>query len=92
VILCHSFIRCQEVSDTLTELVTFCSEMVEIVNLDSTDQTEISLKLKKSLANSTDMKSRVFVMTPSVANKIQEQKSLKEMECHSMILDKIDLL
>ena len=49
VILCHSFIRCQEISDTLKELVTFCTEMIEIINLDTGDFTETQLKLKKSL-------------------------------------------
>jgi hypothetical protein len=70
VVMCHSFIRCNEISETLTELVTFCPEMVEVINLDTTDFTEIQLKLKKSMTNATALKSRVLVMTPSVAKKI----------------------
>lgn len=71
IILCHSFIRCGEIAETLTELVTFCADMIEVLNLDSADYTEAQLKLKKSLQNSTALKSRVLVMTPSLAVKIQ---------------------
>lgn len=70
IFLCHSFVRCGEVAETLTELVTFCAEMIEILNLDSADFTETQLKLKKSMQNSTAVKSRVLVMTPSMAVKM----------------------
>jgi len=70
VILCHSFIRCQEMSDTIAELITFCDDMLEVVNLDSTDFTESQIKIKKSMQNSESLKSRVLVMTPSIALKL----------------------
>ena len=40
-VLCHSFLRCQELADTLQEIVTFCSDLVDIVNLDSQDLAEV---------------------------------------------------
>jgi hypothetical protein len=49
VILCHSFIRCQEIADTISELITFCDDMLEVINLDSTDFTESQIKIKKSM-------------------------------------------
>jgi|AACY02.7.fsa_nt_gi hypothetical protein len=49
VILCHSFIRCQEMADTISELITFCDDMLEVINLDSTDFTESQIKIKKSM-------------------------------------------
>lgn len=73
----------------LTELVTFCQDMVEIVCLDTTDQTELSLKLKK-LDQLPAAKSRIFVMTPTVAAKVT--KHTDKLQCHSVILDKTDLL
>jgi len=49
VILCHSFIRCQEIANTISELITFCDDMLEVINLDSTDFTESQIKIKKSM-------------------------------------------
>lgn len=70
VVLCHSFMRCQDVSETLNELSTFCADMVEVLCLDSVDFTEIQLKLSKSMQNGNGVKSRVLVMTPSLALKL----------------------
>jgi hypothetical protein len=93
VVLCHSFVRCQEVSDTIKEITAFCSEMVEVVDLDTSDLTEVNLKLKKSLANSTPLKSRLLIMTPSLAVKMQEKNSFASLgSCHSLVIDKFDLL
>jgi len=91
--LCHSFVRCQEVSETLKELTAFCSDVVEIVDLDTSDPTEVNLKLKKSLTGQSSIKSRVLVMTPSLAIKLQEKGSFTSLgNCFSLVLDKIDLL
>jgi hypothetical protein len=49
IVLCHSFVRCAEVAETLEELTSFCSELVDIVNLDSGDLAEVALKLKLSM-------------------------------------------
>ena len=72
VILCHSFLRCQELADLASELVQFCGEMLEVVNLDSADAAECALKLKKSLQDRNALKSRVLIMTPSIALKLQQ--------------------
>jgi superfamily II DNA/RNA helicase len=90
IFLCHSFIRCGEIAETLTELVTFCADMVEILNLDSADLTETQLKLKKSMQNSTAIKSRILVMTPAMAVKMQPL--LANMVCQSIVIDKVELL
>lgn len=54
----------------MKEVTAFCSELVEIVDLDTSDLTEVNLKLKKSLISQTPLKSRVLIMTPSLAIKI----------------------
>lgn len=92
-VLCHSFVRCQEISETIKEVTAFCSEIVEVVDLDTSDLTEVNLKLKKSIASSTPLKSRVLIMTPSLAIKMQEKNSFKALgNCHSLVIDKVDLL
>jgi hypothetical protein len=45
-ILCHSVMRCQEIEAFLKELVTFCNDVVEIVDLYSGEKIENSLRLK----------------------------------------------
>ena len=91
--MCHSFVRCQEISETIKEVTAFCSEIVEVVDLDTSDLTEVNLKLKKSIASSTPLKSRVLIMTPSLAIKMQEKNSFKALgNCHSLVIDKVDLL
>ena len=92
VVLCHSFIRCAEVAETLNELVSFCTEMVDVVNLDSNDLAEVILKLKLSMQESGPMRSRVIVATPSVALKLKNKGIFDKMVCHSVVLDKVDLL
>lgn len=93
VVLCHSFPRCSQVSETLKDVTAFCSELVEIVDLDTSDLTEVNLKLKKSLASQTSLKSRVLIMTPSLAIKLQEKGWFTNLgTCHSLVIDKIDLL
>lgn len=73
----------------VTELVTFCNDMVEIVCLDTTDSVELNLKLKK-LDQLPQTKSRVYVMTPTVATKLTKHSA--NLICHSVILDKTELL
>lgn len=46
--------------------------MVEVLNLDSTDFSEAQIKLKKSLTGASAAKSRIIVLTPSLARKIQD--------------------
>jgi hypothetical protein len=44
--------------------------MVEVVDLDTGDLTEVNLKLKKSQSNTASLKSRILIMTPSLAVKM----------------------
>jgi hypothetical protein len=91
--LCHSFVRCNEIGETIKEVTSFCSEVIEVIDLDTSDLTEVNLKLKKSLANSSSLKSRIVIMTPSLAIKMQEKNLFNALgNCHSLVLDKIDLL
>jgi hypothetical protein len=69
-VLCHSFVRCAEVAETLEELTSFCSELLDIVNLDSGDLAEVALKLKLSMQETNPMRSRVIIATPSLALKL----------------------
>ena len=90
--LCHSFVRCAEVADSLEELTSFCSELVDIVNLDSGDLAEVALKLKLSMQQSGPMRSRVIIATPSLALKLQAKNTFDQMQCQNVVLDKVDLL
>lgn len=93
VYLCHSFVRCQEISEHLTELTSFCTNMVEVLNLDSSDLADAMLKIKKSQQTSSDFKSRVLVMTPSLCCKLIEKNAFQNLgDCFSTVLDKVDLL
>jgi molybdenum cofactor biosynthesis enzyme len=93
VVLCHSFVRCEEISETIKEVTAFCSEIVEVIELDTSDLAEVNLKLKKSIANSTPLKSRLVILTPSLAVKMQEKNLFNSLgTCHSLVIDKIDLL
>jgi hypothetical protein len=38
------------------------------------------------------MRSRVIIATPSLALKLQAKSTFAKMECHSVVLDKLDLL
>lgn len=90
VILCHSFLRCQELADLAQDLVQFCGEMLEVLNLDSADSAECALKLKKSMQDKTALKSRMLIMTPSIALKLKQQ--MGDLVVQSVVLDKVDLL
>jgi len=90
VILCHSFLRCQELADLSQELVQFCGDMLEVVSLDSADSAECALKLKKSMQDKNVLKARILIMTPSIALKLK--LPLSDLILQSVVLDKIDLL
>ena len=60
-------------SDFLTELVAFCPEMIDIVNLDSGDLEE-NLKTIEQEMNSSSSdykhKNKVLICTPGIALKL----------------------
>lgn len=67
--------------------------MVEVINFDTSDFAEVNLKLRKSLSNPSALKSRVLIMTPSLAVKMQEKGLFVGLgSCHSAVIDKVDLL
>jgi hypothetical protein len=67
--------------------------MVEVINFDTSDFAEVNLKLRKSLSNPSALKSRLLIMTPSLAVKMQEKGLFAGLgSCHSAVIDKVDLL
>jgi hypothetical protein len=55
-ILCHSNARCEELTSFLTELTKFCSDIVDVVCVQSMDEHDLKQHLKnnKSQSNSKD--------------------------------------
>ena len=50
-ILGHSGLRCQEIEGFVKELITFCADTIEIVDLYNGDKVEINHRLKLALAD-----------------------------------------
>jgi hypothetical protein len=98
-VLCHSFIRCNEINDFLTSLTTFCADVFDIVNLSHAEVEENVIELKKSLSGKkgTDMKdlikqnNKVIITTPNQATALLKKGLFKNLVCHSIIVDKIDM-
>jgi hypothetical protein len=104
VILCHSAMRCSEIEGFLKELLIFCKEVVEIVDVYSgDDKIENALRLKQSLIAKEDrdvkklIKSlcKVIVATPStyldVLNAPKQHRSDVALQISSIILDKVEM-
>jgi len=95
-VLCHSFMRCGEVAEFVQELVGFCAETVQIVNLDTGDLSETMIKLKQAQEEAveadSDFSSKLIIATPTMALKLLEKDLLKDLKCHSVVLDKVDLM
>ena len=49
-ILCHSARRCEEFEKVLKDLLTFCKDVIEIVDIYSGDKAENALKFKQALS------------------------------------------
>ena len=47
-ILCHSFGRCSEFEDFTKNLIHFCSDVTDLLNLNSSDIDDNLIMLKKS--------------------------------------------
>ena len=86
-ILCHSFMRCGELAETVRELVSFCAEMISVINCDSGDFNEALIELKKPLQS---MASRVIIATPVTFQKML--KHMSNMVCQRVVLDKVELM
>ena len=75
VILCHSGVRCSEFEGFLKELLTFCKDVIEIIDLYSGDKVENNHRLKLSITSansrSDDLKyiirskCKIIISTPT---------------------------
>ena len=61
IVICHSFIRCEEMAEFCNELVQFCPEMLEVLHLDSRELNDALVKLKNAKKNS-----RLLISTPAI--------------------------
>lgn len=83
----------------VTELTAFCSEIVEVVNIDDSVEDALA-KMKSAEAKETGVegvqqqfkKSIVLVGTPGNFVKFMQKKNQVPLKYHSLVLDKIDLL
>lgn len=85
-VLCHSTVRCAEIEEFLKKLTTFCSDVVEVLNLYSGDMQENMITLKKSFnvaADNKNLKSiykarcKIIVSTPNQASQIYKKEGFK---------------
>lgn len=84
----------------IKELVTFCSDAIDVIDLYNGDKVEINHRLKQALAanakGSSDVRAtlkarcKVLISTPNQF--IEVLKSQRSgIECHSLYLDKVDM-
>lgn len=73
-ILCHSFLRCNEIETFIKELTHFCSDFVDVLNLNSADSKDNLIAFKQSLTNKKSdsdtkalflSKNKVIITTPN---------------------------
>jgi len=89
VVMCHSFARCEEISEFCKELVSFCPEMLEVLSLEATDINEALAQLKLA-----KQKSRLVISTPSIIQGLMNQGFFdadKKRSVLNLIVDKVDL-
>ena len=84
----------------LKELLTFCSDATEVIDLYNGDKVEINHRLKQALSSSkatsddarASVKARCKVLISTPNQFIEVLKSQKKViECHSLYLDKVDM-
>lgn len=83
----------------LKDLLTFCSDATEVIDLYNGDKVEINHRLKQALSvpkassdvrGSLKARCKVLISTPNQF--IEVLKSHKKgIECHSLYLDKVDM-
>ena len=54
VVLCHSIIRCQELSSFAKELTSFCKDIIDVVIFESSDLQDIKDEWKQRCEDSKD--------------------------------------
>lgn len=98
-ILCHSNMRCTEMEGFLKELLVFCQDVSQTVDLFNGDKVEIIHRLKQVLAakpDPADLKSsvkarcKVLISTPHMFLEVLKANKVP-VKCHSLYLDKIDM-
>lgn len=101
-VLCHSQLRAAQFYDFATELTVFCTEIVEVVNIDAGHDDAIAklqrvASASKASAEGSPMvfkKSVVLIGTPGNFAALLRAKAFTSVgvSYHSVILDKVDLL
>ena len=92
--------RCTEMEGFLKDLLTFCADATEVVDLYNGDKVEINHRLKQSLSppktSSDDVRAslkarcKVLISTPHQFMEVLTSHK-KGIECHSLYLDKVDM-
>ena len=92
--LCNSALRCEDVTTFCSELVQYCPQMLEIINLNSDDFSDELIKLKElSKEDDLAIKSKVLVSTPGTVLKLIENGFFDgQRRMFNLIADKVDLL
>ena len=98
VILCHSAMRCTEMEGFLKELLAFCQDVIEIIDLYNGDKQENAIHLKKALTPITSSDPRVqikarckvIVSTPTQYLEILKAK-VNAFSVTSLFVDKVDM-
>lgn len=85
----------------LKDLLTFCKDVIEIVDLYNGDRVEINHRLKSVISSSTTSsgddrsvfkaRCKVLISTPSQFLEVLKTPSKAALECNSLYVDKIDL-
>ena len=95
-------------TEFVTELATFCNEIVDVINIDDTEQDETIAKLSQISCSNTSnatttqdsivfKKSVVLIGTPGSFSSLLTTKKFRsstsfKVTYHSVILDKVDLI
>lgn len=92
--------RCTEIEEFCRKLTTFTQDIIEIVNLYSSDNAENLITLKKSFnlpqSNPSTMqlykaRCKILISTPNNTLNLFKKEGFKNMQCTSLIVDKIDM-
>ena len=90
-VICHSKARSATITEFLTDLTSFCSEMVKIINLDESSDIKDSIAIYRS-ALQAKTQGMSFILVSTAGNYLKFRNMAPSNNCYSVILDKIDLL
>lgn len=91
--------RCTDFETFLTDLVSFCKDVIDIVPLYSGDAQDNLARLKDSFkaGPQNDQKAlykskcKVIISTPTQFLEVIKKDGLKNAQCSSLIVDKLDM-